>query len=312
MLVNKINSLLEFIQQRNVKHDIHKFLCKIPFFVLVFGILGIIVILGFITFSHNINNSLNITDDEHISGVASQEQAVLNTVIENTITSLVSITKTLVTLNYDQEAQLKFLQSLESSLSFDIIVMANVQGKALRSSGETIDISQNPVFQQAVKGDITATDVHVSNITGHYVFSIGVPIRRGGEIKGVVIAEYSTKYMTELLSSYTDSLESAFIVDSNGFTAAYASDIYHSLNFLRKAKFSNGMTYEQFLDYAKTRRWGGASFTLNGEERIIKFRPLDLNTWTLFLVSHDCQILFVIFLMKYNMLPVQCFAFSFC
>ncbi len=262
-------------------------LSKIPLFVLIVCVIMIMVLIAFITFNRSINSSLNLTDVSNISAVTSQEQAALNGIIQGSVSSLTSITKTLVTLEENFDAKMDFLKNVERSLSFDAILMADTHGKGIRSTGEKVDVTAEPTFVEAIKGNITATDIHLSPITGHDVITVGVPIRDGGTITGAILVEFCTKVMTEYLKAYTDDAESAYVLDSNGFTVASSSDVYNSLNFLREASFANGMTYTQFLQYATKARWGGTSFTLNNEKRVIEFRPLDINNWTLFLVSHD-------------------------
>ncbi len=260
---------------------------KIPFFVIAFSVAALVVVMAMFTFHRSIDTNLNITDHRNISAITSQEQAALNDTIASIIKNLTSITKTLVTLDKNTQAKIDFLQNVKKNLHFETILMVDMHGQGLRSTGQTVNVRSNTVFMEAMKGNIYATDIHVSEITGHDVISIGVPIRSAGRIVGTLIAEFDTPFIEESLVAYTENKESAFILDSVGATVASSSDVYNSLNFLRKATFANGMTYQQFLEFAKKTRWGGTSFTLNGENKIIEFRPLDINSWTLFLVSHD-------------------------
>ncbi len=287
MLQAKIDTLFQYYTNMKIQWNMRHILRKIPFAVFAFTFVIVVALLAFVTFNKSIHDNLNKTDAENISAIASQEHAALNNVIKSATASLISITKTLVTLQDNREAQLQFLQNVEKALNFDTIIMADVHGRAIRASGEKLDIRTNPLFTAAMRGNTSASDIHVSDITGNYVLSVAVPIRHGGRVKGTIIVEYGLRYMTELLKAYTDTSESAYVLDSNSFAVASSSDIYHSLNFLRDATFANGINYEQFLKHVEQKRWGGTTFMLNGQQRIIEFRPLELNSWKLFLVSHD-------------------------
>ncbi len=280
-------------RMQNIRHWVKekaKLLPKVPFFIVTFAMLLLIIMLVFFTFNTNIRNNLNITDKENFSAMASQEQAAFNSVIKNIIDSLTSITNTLVALDNDTQAKIQFLHNIEKSFNLNAIIMADIQGQGLLSTGQEISVKTLPIFQKAIQGNVTATDMHISEITDQYVVSVSMPLREGGKILGVLIVEYGTKFMTELLENYTDSSGSAFLLDSNGFPVASSSDVFRSLKFLQKAKFTNGMHYEQFLSYALKRQWGGTSFTFNGEERLIEYRPISINDWTIFIISRDISI----------------------
>ncbi len=287
MLQTKINALQDIFIKYTMKWDIRAALCKIPFAVLAFGVIALVVFMSFFAFNSSIHRNLNLTDKENTIALASQEHAALNGIIKNTLSSLVSITKTLVALQANHEAQLQFLQNVQQSLSFDTIVMVDLHGQAVRASGEKLDLRASPLFIEAMRGNNSASDIHVSEISNRQVLSVAIPMRHAGRVVGAIIVEYSTRYMTKILKAYTDPSEAAYVVDSNGFPVASSSEIYHSLNFLRDATFAGETTYDQFRALVKQKQWGGSSFTLNGEQRIIEFRPLALNDWKLFLVSHD-------------------------
>ncbi len=246
-----------------------------------------VVLLAFFAFNKSINNKLDITDRENISTITTQEQVALNRLIRNITISLITIAKDLQALAATPEKQMTFLTNLEKNHSSTLILMANAQGKATRSSQEIVDVSTSTVFLEAMKGKITATEIHTSRVTAHDVVTIGVPMRHGDTVTGALIIEYNTKFIKRLLTAYTSSGDSAYLFDSTGHTVASSSKIYNSLNFLQKAHFDNGMTYAQFLDFATRTRWGSAVFTFDGEKRIIEFRPLDINSWLFFRVSRD-------------------------
>ncbi len=292
-LVNalKDNAVLQKCAQSNavVKLMAYKKLKppKIPFFVYAFCAGIIIIVAALLAFNGSINSKLNATDQENVSAITNQEQAALNTIIANTLASLNSITKTLVILSNDSEAQIKFLQNVRKSLNFDSILITDILGNGTLSTRQKIDLSGNKIFVKAMGGDIASTDIHASAFTGNNVISVGVPLRKNDRIIGAILVEFGTKMMTELLVENTEKKESAFILDSNGFNVATSSDVYNSLNFLKKATFANGESFEQFIHNSQKKRWGGTSVTLNGENRIIEFRPLAINSWTLYLVSHN-------------------------
>ncbi len=267
-----------------------KHLVKIPFFIVTFALLLLIILLGFSAFNANIRTNLNITDRENFSAMASQEQAAFNSVIKNTIDSLTSITNTLVALGDDTQAKIQFLHNIEKSFSLDTIIMADVHGQGIRSTGQEVDVTPLFTFQEAIKGHVTATDMQLSEFTGQYAVTVSIPMREAGNILGVLIVEYGTKFITELLENYTDSAGSAFLVDTKGFPVASSSDVFRSLKFLQKAQFSDDMHYEEFLQHALKRQWGGTSFTLNGEERLIEYRPISINDWILFVISRDVSV----------------------
>ncbi len=260
---------------------------NIPTFMYVLFCIVVLVLLGITAIHKNITDKLNHADAQIFTAVASQEQAVLNRYIQSTVTALTSITKTLLTLEDDPKGTLAFLENVKKTLNFESIVFADTHGRGLAASGQKVNMLTDPIFAQVMKGRIAVTDVLPKGAVGYESFTVAVPVRKGGRIKGAVIITFSMKYLRELLIAYTDNSEAAYIVDGRGVVIASSSDVYGSLHFLRNARFANGESYESFMQNALKTRWGGTTFTLADAKRSIEYRPLHINSWTLFFVSHN-------------------------
>ena len=239
-----------------------------------------------------IDKALDVTDKENVAASASGQQNSVNALINSQISNLTSIAKTLILIADDTNDVSNFLLNLEKNLSFETIIISDSNGNGVFSDLEEVKITDNYIFHTAISGTIGATDVYVSNYTYKDVFALAVPIRYGGEVVGIVMAEYNINFLKNALSEYAGAGGYSFITDPQGkliVSTAYTAGEPSTIEHLKNAEFT-GTTYNSVYMLAEGGEWGGANFTLNGEEKIIEYRPLSFRNWTMYYVSDDLSI----------------------
>ncbi len=110
-------------------------------------------VVTFLFFFHkNISNELSDTEIENISLTANQQQASINGVIQSHARNLNSMAKTLLIIDTDQRGMEKYIRNLEKTLGIDTVIFSGTYGHAFLSNGDSVDVSQNPVFIETRKG----------------------------------------------------------------------------------------------------------------------------------------------------------------
>ena len=111
------------------------------------------------------------------------------------------------------------LQNLVKSKSlYEAVLLISPAGKVIAAStpdGVGIDVTDRAYFKTAIQGQATASDAIVSRLTGNVVVPIAVPVRRDGQVVGVVsgvanIADLTAVVQTAWIGQSGD----AYLVDA--------------------------------------------------------------------------------------------------
>ncbi len=117
---------------------------------------------------------------------------------------------------------LAYLNTVDSQLNDgNITVLTGPDGmQMLRASGKLVDVSKREYFQQAMAGNLYASDVITSASTGARQTTFAVPVYGdGGQVVGVVQRNYD---LSEFHAFLAEEAENAYIVDRSGMMAAHS------------------------------------------------------------------------------------------
>ncbi|RKM60368.1 methyl-accepting chemotaxis protein [Butyrivibrio sp. CB08] len=102
----------------------------------------------------------------------------------------------------------------------NITVITGPDGmQMLRASGKLVDVSKREYFQEAMKGNVHASDVITSASTGARQTTFSCPVYDNGTVIGVVQRNYNLNEFHDFLAEHA---ENAYIVDRSGMMAAHS------------------------------------------------------------------------------------------
>ncbi len=243
-------------------------------------------------FYKDANIKLVKTEIDNIALTANQQRETINAAIKSHATNLGSMAKTIVILGDNETALVEYLRNLEKNLDIDNVIYIDYDGIATLSSLKKVNMNNNAAFQTALHGEINVTAPFKSRFTGQQVIEVAAPILKNDEIIGVVMVEYSIDFITKTLTTLVDEADEkgyTIILDGSGNVITSTSYQDEYLTSYKYATFENNVSYEEIVNSITARKpdGNGTIAYINGEKRILEYRPIDIRDWSIIVVSED-------------------------
>ncbi len=186
-----------------------------------------IPLVGLSIFSTN-NFTLEITKEinKTCNSIAKQTQLQIELYMKEPAQTI----KTLATLpsvvNFDNSAVKPILaEEIKNKSGINYVVDDALGMQAIRGDNiNTSDISKRDYYKGAMAGNEENYQVLVSQITGKLSVNIGVPIRKGNDIIGVVQASQPVTYITDYIKSLSVNGQIVYVLDNKGVVLAHPDD----------------------------------------------------------------------------------------
>ncbi len=253
---------------------------------------SIIVFLSIISFVETISLELTDSEKQSLKELTSQQQLAINRQLSSMIYNLISTTETisiLHTIEEDSDSMvLDYVYSKQATLGYDVAIIADDSGEAFITTGEYANISEFDYFNVALSGDTYATEPYISYATGKEVITVSAPIVVNSKVTGVFALQYTTDYLSALLSELTEEEGHNYILNSDGEIIVSTDPSFSNPDQLKNADFENGSTFDQHVENFKNKVSADAAYSINGNSMFGEYRPIIINDWVLlFEVSQD-------------------------
>ncbi len=241
------------------------------------AILLILMVFGLSKFNESISNDLETLTRDALIELAVQQQSSFDSELGRQRNELESITQAMIHFyNGSDEVLLEYTNSVKDNLNFENVMLVDNNGIGILSSGEKIDISQQPYFTSALTGEVTTSVPHNSPFSSREVITVANPISYEGRIQAVIAAEYSIDYLNTLLQSSINDEGFAVVVDDNDevLLSTYAGDAQEFINIgTPQESYDTGDTTKEATSYVTT-------LLIGNEMHMAVYRPLEYNNWT--------------------------------
>ncbi len=245
----------------------------------------VIIVYNIFLFNNTVNYEFEKSARNTLIDMADQQQLALNRQLETMIYNLINLSETLTIMQEDTSNDhdiIAYVNSKKDSLDFETAIIANVNGQAITSETDAIDISQKDYFKISINGETFATNVHDSQYVDKQVITVSAPMYVDGAITGVLALEYCTDYLGSLLTQFTNSKGISLVVNANSEIMISTNAFVLSFDAFEQAEFDDGMTFEKVKEDFKSGNSGSISYKLNGEKKLGEYRPIIINDWILF------------------------------
>ncbi len=258
--------------------------------LMLFCILTLTAILLY-NFNGTANSNLSSITAEGIERLAVQQQLSFDTELKKQQTDVEVIAKTISLLIDTPQNAVDYLNMVQEDFGYNNVIFLNTEGKhILDDSNYSGEVMNEKAFNAAIGGETFTCEPYVSSITDSMVVGVSTPLYKSDEIIGVMIAEYSTDYLTELLRNAV--YESAWAIVVNDDTDVLITtnpDIPEKLP-LDYAEYEDGYSHEQVLSDIRNKNVNLVYFNMLNQERVASYRPLYLNDWTIFYVMPKAMV----------------------
>ena len=181
------------------------------------------------------------------------------------------------------EEKVDYLKKIKLYRPFQEIGIVDRDGRGYSTDGKTLNVSGDQVFQNALKGEVSFSNVLA--IGEKKVFCLATPLRdEREEIVGAIIEMENVTNVGNVLGNIS-SMNELFILDSKGAV------IYHSSDKAMAYQFPiEGMKEKSIRSYRRPE---------NGEKSYLAYAPL-INGWSVATVSDHSMIVEPLY--KYQMI----------
>ena len=167
-------------------------------------------------------------------------------------------------------------QAVDARDAFEGITYAGKDGNYINSFGLTGNISQREYFQKAMQGQASVSQMIVSKDTGNRMVNMVVPVRRSGEVTGMLSAQVTLNEMRERVEAITfEDTGFAYLVQQDGLVLAHPDT-----NLMEQNLSLEDESLQQEILSGKA---GTGKYVLQGEDRYVAYRPIEGTMWTLVL-----------------------------
>ncbi len=227
-----------------------------------------------------------------------QQKYSVNSQIMSEVAGIKTISDIFVNLKYttiQREVVVDFLAKAVQNSGFYMLALSDTNGLAITDQDKIIDIRQRDYFQKAVKGETCVSSLISSDIVGAEIITISTPVYVDSRIVGIVVGVYPIDQLKELFSYSFNGAGYAFICDSQGnIISRKVND--HTITTTGKNLFedfknaefinNNGQdTFDVILNKISQGGEGRATYTINGQKRLMHYAPVGINDWYIFSIA---------------------------
>ncbi len=250
--------------------------------IIILLIIVVLNLVAMIWFNNLVFNELETSAKSSLEEMAEEQSRAIALIIENKQDNVKGIVDVITYIGNNPGTLDRTMEIWTKEFEIETIIITDIYGKGITSTGEIADISKEEFFSKAALGEISMTNVYDSKYTGNSVLGLSAPIYYGGHVQGVIVTEYNVIELASLLMNATDSRGSSMIVNSEGEILIHTYPFPISFENFQTATFEEGKTYESILNDFANSVSGDVTFTIMGDRKLGEYIPLGIEDWTLF------------------------------
>lgn len=257
----------------------------------IFTIFFIVVLfIGFFIYNKYISNKLYNTADQTLQEIVNQQTYVFNSKIEAEMLAIKILAESLVTSNDLADITITKLERLQSKSEYDHLVVIDKNGNAVNEKGEKVNLSHREYFQKALLGETNISTPLESVFVDDTMIAIATPLIYQNEIIGVFVVSFIREQFSGLFDASFGKKGFAYIIDNTGEIITKTKNknsvtITNNLfDLYEKVNFYEGDSFAKIKKNIKLGVSGRSKYTVNGENRILRYGPISVNGWNIFSV----------------------------
>ncbi|OXS27079.1 MAG: hypothetical protein BI182_06350 [Acetobacterium sp. MES1] len=234
-----------------------------------------------------INNALKAQTFLYLSEVGTRGAALVESKVDNELENLETTARLIEAHgDYDQNAMLNLITLQASKGHYKRMGIALPDGTSLTTDGLSVNVAERDYFKEAINGKATVSDT-INDYTDDKPINVyAVPIYRGTEVVGLVLASVNTEDLKKYLEVESFAGQGySYIVKANGdavVTSTHANspgDFENVLERMQKAELRDGGTFETIAANMAAGKSGSFTSFYGGMERHTIYKPLAINDW---------------------------------
>ena len=270
---------------------------KTKMIVLIGTILLIVCLgLGFISYS-NASNALVSQASASMIELADQGADTVAETINGIFNTLEAVAgeDAFIAVKPDWQHQKKIMDATAEKYGDKSLLLAGINGQAMTTQDKAIDISDREYYLKAIKGQRGLSDPIVSRDDGTLIIAFAVPVKRDGQIIGVLVALQDATKFSDITNAITFGKSGkAFMINKAGIKVAHSNIelVEKADNDLVNVKRDSSLQSLAGLELQMTQaKKGAGDYTYNGVMKYLAFAPVNNTEWSLAVAAPKAEVL---------------------
>ncbi len=266
--------------------------------LLLFGILLLAMCLGIGLVSYlSSYEALSQNIDESLLQLSSEASKVVEARIHTQLNALEALagSEELKSSSVTTEEKMHILQDEVERSSHLRISLADANGNAQLTNGETAQIADRDYFKAALSGESFVSDPIISKIDGSIILCYAVPIKEGDRVTGVLTAIRDGNELSELVNDISfGSAGEAFMINNTGTVIAHKNSDLVMEMYNASEELQKDPDLQMLVDLEKkmiNKEAGVGEYNYNGETKYMGFSPIDGTNWSLAVTAPEAEVM---------------------
>lgn len=254
---------------------------------LLFGILIFTICVGLgISVYFSASNALKTNIDENLVEIAKADAKIITEKINTHLNALEALANSpwIKSSELTLEQKLALLQDEVERSGHKSLMLADTNGIATNTTGETVDIHEREYFVKALSGQNAVSDPMISKTDGSMVVAFAVPIKQGNQVVGVLVARRDGNALSTFTSEMEFNQREVYMFNNAG-TMIAGSDLTRVAEMYNVfEQLENDPKLEQLSNIVKKMTEGEqgiGEYTYNGETKYMAYYPVEGTNWSL-------------------------------
>lgn len=243
------------------------------------------------------HNAVSLTIDNSLSQLAKQSAKVVESRVDAQLDTLAALAETDAikgdTLTLDEKLDLLKNEVIRNGhIRIDI---ADINGQAKTTDGNTVDLSSRDYVKKALSGEKAVSDPIVSNVDKSLIVAYAVPIKSGDTVKGVLVAIRNGNEL-RIITNDMKLGESgyAYMINKEGTTIAHPNkDLVYNMdndfeNVKEDPELEALVKLEQQMVEGKE---GTGEYSYNGVVKYMGFAPVEGTNWSIAVTAPKAEVM---------------------
>lgn len=217
----------------------------------------------------------------------------LNNYINQFVSPLIGLAEEDKIISMDWEQQKKVIEA-QIYPQYLKIAVVNKEGKAHYIDDVTLDVSDQNYIQKTLKGNVTFSEVIISNRTGSPVIMVGVPIKKNDHIVGALIARIDVDFLSNYAVSngYGENGRTYILSNTGSFIARPDQEKTQGLYNLYDTAIVNNK-FDSFMEFVKTTKEnesGYGKYEFNGKNLFMGYASVKQTNWKIYIGTYESDV----------------------
>ncbi len=264
--------------------------------VLSFSVLTLLATSSIGLISHVFSqNAISHEAENGLSSIAKEGAKVTKTRLDTQlfILRMMALNDEIISMDWSQQQeelknQIGFTEFLELGI-------VDMDGNVLYTNGQTANLGERDYIKKALQGEMNASDVIISSVTGEPVLMMAVPIVKDSVVVGALIGRRDGNTLSEIVDDIGYGQNGySYMVNKDGVVIAHPDrdKVLNQYSPIKEAENDSSLqSLVMMLNNAIQSESGVSAYSFEGKELYASYQAIDGTPWSLIITAEKTEVL---------------------